>query len=414
MNVALFIARKIQFGNKEKKQDSNPSIRIAIIGIALGLAIMILAVAIVTGFKREIQGKVIGFGSHIQVTSLSNNTTYETPPIIFPDSLIHTIGQIKGVKHVQRFATKPAIIKTDSEFQGIVIKGIDSQFNWDFFSKNLINGTTITFADSTASNEVVISQDIANTLQLKVNDTFLCYFVKENIRVRRFTVKGIYNSNFSEFDKLIVLADLRHVQRLNGWDEKEITGVEILVTDYKKIDAITDAVFLQTANRFEEKGNTYYTRSIKQLQPQIFGWLDLLDMNVWVILVLMLTVAGFSMISGLLILILERTNMIGVLKALGGKNWFIRKIFLYQAFFLVGKGMLWGNILGVCLALLQQQFNIITLDPLTYYVSTVPINLNLWYLVALNGLCLFFSLLVLLAPSHMIAKIEPSKAIRFE
>ncbi|HNZ85646.1 MAG TPA: FtsX-like permease family protein, partial [Paludibacteraceae bacterium] len=264
------------------------------------------------------------------------------------------------------------------------------------------------------SNDVIVSQDIAKTLQLKVNDRFLCYFVKDGIRVRRFTVKGIYNSNFSEFDKLFILADLRHIQRLNGWEENEITGVEILVTDYRKLDDITDAVFMQTANRFEEKGNTYYTRSIKQLQPQIFGWLDLLDMNVWVILILMLTVAGFSMISGLLILILERTNMIGILKALGGKNWFIRKIFLYQAFFLVGKGMLWGNILGISLALLQQQFNIITLDPLTYYVNTVPINLNLWYIVFVNALCLFFSLLVLLAPSHMIAKIEPSKAIRFE
>jgi len=414
MNVALFIARKLQFGNKEKKKDANPSIRIAIIGIALGLAIMLLAVAIVTGFKHEIQGKVIGFGSHIQVTSLSNNTTYETPPIIFPDSLIQLIKQIDGVKHVQRFATKPAIIKTDDEFQGIVIKGIDNQFNWEFFSKNLIEGETIVFNDSATSNDVIVSQDIAKTLQLKVNDRFLCYFVKDGIRVRRFTVKGIYNSNFSEFDKLFILADLRHIQRLNGWEENEITGVEILVTDYRKLDDITDAVFMQTANRFEEKGNTYYTRSIKQLQPQIFGWLDLLDMNVWVILILMLTVAGFSMISGLLILILERTNMIGILKALGGKNWFIRKIFLYQAFFLVGKGMLWGNILGISLALLQQQFNIITLDPLTYYVNTVPINLNLWYIVFVNALCLFFSLLVLLAPSHMIAKIEPSKAIRFE
>ena len=286
MNVALFIARKLQFGNKEKKKDANPSIRIAIIGIALGLAIMLLAVAIVTGFKHEIQGKVIGFGSHIQVTSLSNNTTYETPPIIFPDSLIQSIKQIDGVKHVQRFATKPAIIKTDDEFQGIVIKGIDNQFNWEFFSKNLIEGETIVFNDSATSNDVIVSQDIAKTLQLKVNDRFLCYFVKDGIRVRRFTVKGIYNSNFSEFDKLFILADLRHIQRLNGWEENEITGVEILVTDYRKLDDITDAVFMQTANRFEGKGNTYYTRSIKQLQPQIFGWLDLLDMNVWVILIL--------------------------------------------------------------------------------------------------------------------------------
>lgn len=244
MNVALFIARKLQFGNKEKKKDANPSIRIAIIGIALGLAIMLLAVAIVTGFKHEIQGKVIGFGSHIQVTSLSNNTTYETPPIIFPDSLIQSIKQIDGVKHVQRFATKPAIIKTDDEFQGIVIKGIDNQFNWEFFSKNLIEGETIVFNDSATSNDVIVSQDIAKTLQLKVNDRFLCYFVKDGIRVRRFTVKGIYNSNFSEFDKLFILADLRHIQRLNGWEENEITGVEILVTDYRKLDDITDAVFM--------------------------------------------------------------------------------------------------------------------------------------------------------------------------
>ncbi|MBP6230365.1 MAG: ABC transporter permease [Paludibacteraceae bacterium] len=414
MNVALFIARKLQFGNKDKKNAPNPSIRIAIIGIALGLAVIIISVAIVTGFKQEIQGKVIGFGSHIQVTSLSNNTTYDTPPIIFPDSLIQSLKGVEGVKHVQRFSTKPAIIKTDNEFQGIVIKGIDNQFNWDFFAKNLVAGTTLQLADSTTSNDVIISEALATTLQLKVGDDFLCYFVKDNIRARKFKIKGIYNSHFSDFDKLFVLADMRHIQRLNGWEEEEITGVEILVTDYGKLDEITESVFRKTANRFEENGNTYYTRSIKQLQPQLFGWLDLLDMNVWVILVLMLTVAGFSMISGLLILILERTNMIGVVKALGGKNWFIRKIFLYQAFFLVGKGMLWGNIVGIGLALIQQQFSLIALDPITYYVSTVPINLNLLYILGLNILCLFFSLLVLLLPSHMIAKIEPSKAIRFE
>ncbi len=414
MNVALFIAKKIQFGSKEKNTNNNPSIKIAIVGIALGLAVMLLAVSIVTGFKGEIQEKVIGFGSHIQVTSLSNNTTHDIPPIIFPDSLIQSIAQLNNVKHVQRFATKPGIIKTDEEFQGIVIKGVDEDFNWDFFSKNLIEGSIFHLSDSAISNDVIISETIAKVLQLKIDDSFLCYFVKDNIRARKFTVKGIYNSNFSEFDQLFVIGDIRHIQRLNAWREDEVSGIEILVRDYKKLDATTEQVFYKTANRFEEKGNTYYTRSIKQLQPQIFGWLDLLDMNVWVILILMLTVAAFSMISGLLILILERTNMIGILKALGGENWFIQKIFLYQAFFLVGKGLIWGNILGIGLALIQLHFQIITLDPLTYYVSTVPINLNLIHILALNVICMIFSLIVLLAPSHMISKIEPSKAIRFE
>jgi len=416
MNLELFIAKKIHFTKNanDNRKKSETSVRIAIIGIALGLAVMIVAVAIVIGFKSEVQKKVIGFGSHIQVTSLNNNTTYETPPITFPPSLIKEIQKTNGVKHTQRFCTKPGIIKTENDFQGIIIKGIDKDFDWKFFSQNLVAGEVFQVNDSTTNNDVIISKEIADLLHLKVNDKFLTYFIEDNIRVRKFNIKGIYNSNFSEFDKLFVIADMKHIQKLNGWKENEITGIEILVNDYNKLDEVTDAIFSKTANRFEENGNTYYTRSIKQLQPQIFSWLELLNMNVWVILILMLTVAGFSIISGLLILILEKTNMIGILKAMGAKNWSIRKVFLYQACFLVGKGMFWGNVLGITICLLQKYLHIIHLDPATYYVNTVPINLSILSLIALNLLTGIFSLLILLVPSHMIAKISPAKSIRFE
>jgi len=412
-NLEYFIAKRIHF-QQGKKNVSRPAVRIAIIGIALGLAVMLISVAVIIGFKNEIRNKTIGFGGHIQITNFDNNNTYMMQPIKMESSLIKKISTIDGVNHVQRFATKPGIIKTEKEFQGIVIKGIDKNFDWDFFKTNLIEGRIIEMSLNSPKNEVIISKYLANLLGLKLEDSFFTYFIQDQVRARKFKIVGIYSTNFIEYDKLFIISDMRHVQSLNDWDSASFSGLEVLIDDFDRIDIIGHAVYTATANKFNEEGNAYTTQNIKEINPQIFSWLDFLDMNVWVILFLMLAVSGFNMISGLLILILERTNMIGILKSIGANNWSIRKIFLYHSFFLVSKGMLWGNIIGLTLCAIQYFTGIIPLDPEAYYVATVPISFNWLYIILLNVGTLVASLLMMVGPSYLITKINPAKIIRYE
>ena len=413
MNLEYFIAKRIHF-QQGKKNVSRPAVRIATIGIALGLAVMIIAIAVVIGFKQEIRNKTIGFGGHIQITNFDNNNTYEMNPIKADKSLIKKISSLDGVKHVQRFATKPGIIKTESEFQGIVIKGIDTGFDWNFFKSNLVEGKIINVSGATPSNEVVISKYLTNLLGLKLGDSFYTYFIQDRVRARKFKIVGIYSTNFIEYDKLILLADMRQVQALNDWSPDSFSGLEVLITDFNKIDELGDAVYNVTANRFNKEGSAYSTQTIKQLNPQIFSWLDLLDMNVWVILILMLAVAGFNMISGLLILILERTSMIGILKSMGATDWSVRKIFLYHSFFLIGKGMLWGNLIGLSLCAVQYFTGVVPLDAEAYYVATVPITFNWLYIFLLNAGTFIASLIMMIGPSYLITKINPATIIRYE
>jgi len=413
LNLEYFIAKRIHF-QQGKKNVSRPAVRIATIGIALGLAVMIISVAVVIGFKNEIRNKTIGFGGHIQITNFDNNNTYAMNPIQMDKSLIKKIESIDGVRHVERFATKPGIIKTDTEFQGIVIKGIDAGFDWDFFKANLIEGRIIDVSKSTATNEVILSKYLANLLGLKLGDSFFTYFIQDQVRARKFKIVGIYSTNFIEYDKLFLLADMRQVQALNDWDSTSFSGLEVLISDFDRIDELGDRVYDLTANKFNEEGNAYSTQTIKQINPQIFSWLDLLDMNVWVILLLMLAVAGFNMISGLLILILERTNMIGILKSMGATDWSVRKIFLYHSFFLISKGIFWGNVIGLSLCALQYFTGIIPLDPEAYYVATVPVSFNWLYIILLNVGTLLASILMMIGPSYLITKIDPAKIIRYE
>ena len=413
MNLEYFIAKRIHF-QQGSQHVSRPAVRIATIGIALGLAVMLISVAVVIGFKQEIRNKTIGFGGHIQITNFDNNNTYEMNPIKADNVLIKKISSIDGVKHVQRFATKPGIIKTDTEFQGIVIKGIDTGFDWKFFKSNLVEGKVLDVSGVNPGNQVVLSKYLANLLGLKLGDSFYTYFIQDQVRARKFKIVGIYSTNFIEYDKLFILADMRQVQALNDWSADSFSGLEVLITDFNQIDKVGDAVYDATANKFSKEGNAYSTQTIKQLNPQIFSWLNLLDMNVWVILILMLSVAGFNMISGLLILILERTNMIGILKSMGATDWSVRKIFLYHSFFLIGKGMLWGNIIGLSLCAIQYFTGIVPLDPEAYYVATVPVAFNWLYIILLNASTLIASLLMMIGPSYLITKIDPAKIIRYE
>lgn len=414
MNLELFIAKRIHFEKKGEKNVSRPAVRIATIGIAVGVAVMLVAIAVVVGFKQEIRNKTIGFGSHIQITNFDNNNSYEMQPIKLNDSLLSSLKSIPELRHYQRFVTKPGIIKTEEHFEGMVLKGVGEEFDWDFFKSNLVEGEILILSDSTSRNEVIISKMLADMLQLKVGDAFFTYFFQEQVRVRKFTVKGIYSTNFAEYDKLFILTDIRITQRLNGWKPEYFSGLEILIDDFEHLDKAHSEVYAKVANRFDENGNGYFVQNIKQINPQIFSWLDLLDMNVWVILFLMLAVAGFNMISGLLILILEKTNMIGILKSYGAKNWSIRKIFLYESIFLIGKGMFWGNVIGLAICFIQYQFEVIPLDPASYYTSTVPITFNWLYIILLNIGTLITSILMLIGPSYLITKISPAAIIRYE
>lgn len=415
MNLPLFIARRIHFSKENnKKKVSKPAVRIALCGIALGLAVMITALAIVVGFKNEVGRKVMGFGAHIQITSLTNNKTYDLPPISYSDTLINAIKEVPNVSYTQITATKPAIIKTKTDFQGIVLKGVDENYNWDFFKEYLREGEIPVYNDSTPSNKVLISQKQADALKLKVGDKFICYFIQSDVRLRQFTISGIYSTGLADFDKLFVVTDIQHVRMLNNWDNKTATSIEVFVNDLNYLGDTSYNIFLATANNFTGNYNPYYTRSIYELQPQIFGWLDLLDLNMVVILILMFSVATFTMISGLLIIILEKTTLIGTLKVLGANNWTIRKIFLYQASFLIGKAMLWGNVIGLGIYFIQKYLKVIKLDPEIYFVDYAPVELIPWQFVALN-ICVGVAILaILIIPSYLIAKISPAKSIKFE
>jgi len=414
MNFSLFIAKRIYSGKETGKQVSKPAVRIAMFGIAIGLAVMIVSVAVVIGFKDEIKGKVIGFGSHIQISNFDSSLSYETRPVVTNDSIIKVISSIPGIKHVQRFSTKPGMIKTDDAFQGMVLKGVGQEFDPAFFRKNLVEGEVPAFSDSTSSNEVLISKSLANKLRLKLGDKIYTYYIQEDVRARRLTIKGIYQTNFSEFDNMFLLTDIHTVNRLNQWEPEQSTGLEIQVNNYDELNKVAYNVFKHVDKEVDKYGGVYYMQTVKQLNPAVFAWLSLLDMNVWVILILMLGVAGFTIISGLLIIILERTNMIGILKALGAKNYSIREIFLYFSVFLIGKGMLWGNVIGLLFCFVQSKFQLFKLNPETYYIDHVPVEFNIWLFLLINAGTFIASVLMLVGPSYLISKIHPAKSIQFE
>jgi lipoprotein-releasing system permease protein len=387
---------------------------IATFGIALGLAVMIVAVAIVTGFKNEISNKVIGFGSHIQLVNMDSNTSYETTPVDKNLPILEDIKSVPEVERVQMFAIKAGIIKTDENIQGAVLKGAGPDYDWSFLNESLVAGEPVSISDTVRTDNVLLSENVAARLNLKVGDSFNMYFIQDPPRARRFTIAGLYRTSLVEFDKLYVYADIKHVQRLNNWTTDQVSGYEVMLHSIREAESATEQLREITALDFTEDGSMLKVVPIQEKYSQIFDWLNLQDMNVIIIIALMLVVAGFNMISGLLILILERTNMIGILKGLGAVDGSIRKIFLYQSGHLAVKGLFWGNLIGLAICFLQYKFNLITLDPESYYLDTVPINLNIIHILLLNLGTLISTLLFLLIPSMIIARISPERSIRFE
>ena len=414
MSFPLFIARRLYRDTDGGKQVSRPAVLIAMVGIAIGLAVMIITVAVVIGFKREVRNKVTGFGSHIQITNFDAVRSYETHPVVVGDSMMAALAANPGIKHVQRYSTKPGMIKTDDAFQGMVLKGVGPEFDATFFRDNLLEGEIPAFSDSAATGQVVISKALVDKLKLKLGDKIFTYYIQDNVRVRPLTVTGIYQTNFSEYDNLFLLTDLYTVNRLNNWKPDQVSGAELQVKDYDRLPDITYEVAESTDHRADKCGGVYFVQNLEESNPQIFEWLGLLDLNVWVILILMIGVAGFTMISGLLIIIIERTNMIGILKALGANNLTIRKVFLWFSVFLIGKGMIWGNAIGLVFCLIQSQFHLFKLDPESYYVDSVPVSFNVWLFLLINAGTLLASVLMLLGPSYLITKINPASSMRYE
>jgi len=414
VNNGIFIARRLIRSKENKQSFSGPIVHISVVGIALSLAVMIIAVATVTGFKNEIRKKIIGFGAHIQIINYDANNSFETEPISNQQPFLQALGQVNGIRQIQTFATKPGIIKTSTDIQGAIVKGVSHDFDWGFFRENLVEGDVFAASDTGITNKVVISKYLSDLLRLKTGDRFAMYFINEQPRGRSFEVSGIYQTSLIEFDRQFILADIAQIQRLNDWGRQQVSGFEILLHDYSHLESITREVFLLAGTRFDESGGRLRVMNIRDKFPQIFDWLGLIDKNVWVLLGLMLIVSAFNMISGLLIIILDRTQMIGILKALGMNNRGVRSIFLYESVYLMGKGMLFGNLAGLGICLLQHSLRLIRLNPESYFLSYVPVNINPWAIAALNAGTLVITLFVLMFPSMIIARISPARTIRFD
>ena len=417
MNFPLFIARRIysdHIGDQQKV--SKPAIRIAVAGVAIGLAVMIISVCVVLGFKHTIRDKVVGFGSHIQVANFYPlQSSAIDQPVAIGDSMMNVLKRTDGVKHVQRFAMKQGILKTDNDFLGVMFKGVGPEFDSTFIHKSMVEGSIPHFSDQQSTNRILISKDMASKLRVKAGDRIFAYFIGEGgVRTRRFTISGVYQTNLAQYDKTTCFCDLYTARKLNAWTDDMVTGAELTVNDFKQLGTTANDIINRVNRTQDQYGNTFSSKTIRELSPQIFSWLDLLDLNVWIILAIMTAVAVVTMISGLLIIILERTTMIGILKALGARNKTVRHTFLWFAAFIIGKGLLWGNLLGLGLVILQQFTGFAKLDPATYYVDTVPVEINWLFVVALNVATMLIAIVVLIAPSYLISHIHPARSMRYE
>lgn len=421
--LPLFLARRIYGSGDNNQKVSKPAITIATWGVAIGLAVMIITVAVVLGFKHTIRDKAIGFGSHIRIENFLTMQNTDSYPVCVDDSMMSVLRSIDGVKHVERYALTLGILKTDSDFLGVMFKGIGEEYDTSFLEQNIVDGEIPKFSGGKSSSKILVSKTIADKLGLKVGGKVFAYFLgDDDVRARRFTVSGIYETNMSHFDQVLCFTDLYTTVRLNGWETGEnnglkggrCSGAEVTVGDFGKLDVVAQEIVDKVNRTKDHYGCTFTSQTIYEAYPQIFTWLDLLDVNVWIILALMICVAGFTMISGLLIIILERTQMIGVLKALGARNSVVRHTFLWFAVFILVRGLLLGNAIGIGLILLQRYTGIVSLDAQTYYVSQVPVELNIPITVAINAATLAISVLVLVAPSYLVAHIQPSKSMRYE
>lgn len=411
LNYELFLAKRFTASKKDKSSVSSPIIKIAITAISLGVVLMLVTVATGVGLQEKIREKISVFKGHIQISNYDNNNSETTQnPISKIQDFYPDFSSLEGVKNIQVFASKAGIIRTEKNFEGVVLKGVDENYDWSGISEYFIDGSMPSI-NQEITNEVVISKIVSDRLGLLVNDTFDMYFIKEKASQlpnrRIFKVSGIYNSGFKDFDESVVIGDIKHIQKLNKWKADQVGGFEVFVDDFSKIKEVGASVYTGIDSMLNSK-------TLLELFPAIFEWLKLFDTNIAIIIGIMILVAGINMITALLVLILERTQNIGILKALGSTNWSIRKLFLYNASYLILRGLFYGNVIGLSLLFVQKYFNVIALNPETYYVSSAPVSISLWHVLGLNIGTLLLCLLMLLIPSYIITKISPAKAVKFE
>lgn len=408
------MARRIFSHQDDAGKVSRPAIRISTLGVAIGVAVMLISVSVALGFQHEVQAKLLGFGAHIQIFSYESLGSDEMKPIVIDSDITKRIERIPGVRHVQRFCVKPGMLKTDKAFRGVVFRGVGQEYDTTFLSEHLVAGEMPLLTDSASSGELLISQQLARKLQLKVGSSVYAYFFENTIKARRFRVCGIYCTHLADFDSQIVFADLHTIHSLLNWDTHQMSGAEVLTHDIGQLEKIRERVVEAIHKQQDAYGYQYTSMTIRELYPQVFAWLRLLDLDVWVILILMSCVAGFTMISGLLIIILERTNFIGVMKAMGATNAEMRQLFLHYAVFIVLRGMLYGNLLAFALLVLQYFTGIVHLDPDVYYVDSVPVMFCWLYFLLVDIFTLVSCVMALILPSYIISSIHPARSIRFE
>ena len=409
MNSSIFIAKRLFTAKENNNNYTRPIIRIAILAIAISVAVMILSVFILSGFKDNISSKVIGFGSHIKITKFNNNQSFENDPIDFNVKIYDEIKSLDFVSHINKYATKAGIIKNDDEIHGVVLKGVSDDYNWGFFKNNLISGEVPNIKDSTKdiTDDILISESISKKLNIKLGEELVIYFIQNPARVRKFTVSGIYKTALSEFDDITVFADLKHLINLNNWNNNQIGGYEIKTFDFENVSSYT--LEIDELIDFDLKA-----QSSKELNPQIFDWLRLQDFNVIIILILMLLVGCVNMVTSLLIIILEKSKFIGVLKAIGLSNWNIRKIFIYNSIYILLNGLFWANLVVILFTFFQKRFHLISLDETIYFMNSVPIKFDIFSMFIINLGTIIICYIVLIIPTVLIAKISPAKSIRFE
>jgi len=416
LNLKFFIANRLIRTKERKSNISAPIINIAIAAIAIGLIMMIVSVATGIGLQQKIRQKIAAFNGHIIISNFNDNQSQASiEPVSTNQDFYPIFKSVDGVKHIQAVASKAGIIRTEKAFEGIVFKGVGADYDWDNLQEYLIKGR-VSGLKSNLNNEIIISEYLANRLQLKVGDKCNTFFMKEGENklpnLRSFKVVGIYNSGFQEFDATYIIGDIRHIQRMNKWLSTQVGSFEVFIDDFTKIDEKGVEVYNNSQNK-EDVSKTLDTQTISSKYFYIFEWLKLFDFNIAVILIIMIVVSTINMVVALLVLILERTQMIGILKSLGASNWSVRKIFIYNAAHLIVKGLLWGNLIGIGLLLIQKYFGVIKLNPENYYVNVAPVDINLWYILLLNIGTVVVCLLVLLIPSYVITRISPVKAIKF-
>ncbi len=414
MSFSYFLAKRFGANRSKNKTRKRSSINIATFGITVGLTVMIVAISVVIGFKREVRAQIVGFGSHVQISSYSGSSSFDRQPITIDSLTNSSIKGIPAVSKIEPIVTKPGIIKTDNNFKGVVFKGVNENYDWSFYKKNLVEGSVLDFTRAENRNNILISDKLAKQLNIRLGDDIFAYFFQQQVRARKFRIVGVYATTFSEFDNLFVICNLSVIQSLNQWDSTRISSVEIMLSDFDLLEQTTGEIESIVGNKFDDNRLIYNTQSIKELYPQIFNWLEMLNINAYIILILMMAVAGFNMISGLLIIILEKTQTIGILKALGMKNRDIRKVFVLNALFFVVRGMFWGNLIGLLVVLLQKYFRIIPLNPEYYYTDFVPVAINLWWIALLNVAVFVLSIAIMVLPSQIITQISPAKSIKFE